>query len=97
MISIIFWILFSLAGIGFLIDSFEILPTVIKKRGEKKDDWTTSDKACRRNIEEYHAICKELKKPLLFYHYMKWLDKHLRHAVYIFVFVTLFSMIMAFL
>lgn len=95
MIYIIFGIFSSSIVIGLLIYNIEILPTVIKKRGEKKDDKTSSDKAVRRNVEEYYEICKELNKPLFFYYYMKWLDKHTRHMIYIWVFVVFFSMTIA--
>lgn len=94
MVYIVFGIIFALMVIGILIEIWEILPTLSKKRGEKVEA-PYFHKARQQQLEEYHRICKELNKSLVWYHYINCFDKYTVHMIIIFLIVSLFPLIMA--
>ena len=88
LISVIFYLWFTAMGIAVIIELFEILPTLSKKRGQKVTS-PYRQKARNQNLEEYYSICKNLNKPLFWYYYTKWIYANGMHVVIIFLLISI--------
>ena len=89
-ITVSFWILFILIVIGSLLENFEIYPT-LSKYEKCKIKVPFSYKGKQEYWNYYYAVCKEHRRPVNFYFYIKYLDEYGYYFVIFFLLMVLFQ------